>query len=61
VALLRESGGPWRPVDRAGFERSIASARAALGEDAFGAAWTVGQLMTLDQAIETALAETEPA
>ena len=37
--------------------RSVASARAALGEATFVAAWAEGQAMTLDQAIEYALTE----
>jgi hypothetical protein len=42
------------PAERA---RAIATARAALGEEAFAAAWADGQAMTLEQAITIALAE----
>ena len=41
------------PVDQ---EQAIAALRAQLGEAAFAACWAEGQAMTLDQAIEYALA-----
>ena len=37
------------------YERTVAAARAALGEAAFAAAWVEGQKMTLEQAITLAL------
>jgi non-specific serine/threonine protein kinase len=37
---------------------SLATCRAALGEEAFDAAWAVGQALTLEQAVEEALAFT---
>ncbi len=37
-------------------ERTLAGARTALGEDAFTAAWEAGRVMTLDEAVEYALA-----
>ena len=40
-------------------ERHIAAARAQLGEEAFNKAWSEGAAMTLDQAIEYALKESE--
>jgi hypothetical protein len=42
-------------IDRAEFDRNVATARAKLGEDAFAAAWQAGQAMTLDQAVAEAL------
>src|SRR5437879_12805546 len=41
-------------------DRRVASARARLGEAAFAAAWSEGRLMTLEQAVECALASAEP-
>jgi DNA-binding CsgD family transcriptional regulator/tetratricopeptide (TPR) repeat protein len=50
-------------VDPAEEERDIASLRAETGDEAFETNWASGQAMTLDQAIEYALApgEQEPA
>lgn len=38
-------------IDRAGYERSIATARTCLGEKDFAAAWEAGRAMTPEQAI----------
>ena len=43
------------PAARAIYERALAAARAQLGEEAFAAAWAVGQALTLEQAIAAAL------
>ena len=43
--------------ERAGHDQAIASARAALGEEAFAQAWAEGQGMTLEQAAAYALEE----
>jgi non-specific serine/threonine protein kinase len=40
---------------RADSERSIAAARASLGEEAFAAAWAEGQAMTLEEVVALAL------
>ncbi len=49
---LREvRGTPIPPVYRAGYERSVASARIQLGEKAFAAAWVEGRGMTAEQAV----------
>ena len=49
---LREARGtPIPPVYRAGYERSVASARIQLGEKAFAAAWVEGRGMTAEQAV----------
>jgi non-specific serine/threonine protein kinase len=46
------------PVVRAALEKAIASARMAMGEEAFAAAWATGREMTMEEAIEFALRET---
>src|SRR5436853_427788 len=46
---------------RADHDRAVAAARAALGEEAFAAAWAEGRAMTLEQAIAFALQETGAA
>jgi hypothetical protein len=43
-----------QPAERA---KAVAAARGVLGEEAFSAAWTAGQAMTLEQAITVALGE----
>ncbi len=58
AAALRDAiGAPLPPEDRADYERIVAAARAALGDDAFAAAWAAGRALSLDQAI----AEAAPA
>lgn len=47
---------PPLPVDRAGYERTVARVRATLEEDIFNTAWEEGRRMTLEQAVEYALA-----
>jgi non-specific serine/threonine protein kinase len=54
-------GAPLPPADRAGHDRSDAAVRLALGEDGFAAAWKEGQAMTLEAAIDYALAAPSPA
>src|SRR6266705_2964606 len=52
AAALRDSfGTPLPPVYRADYERSVAAARAHLGEKAFAAAWAEGCGMTWEQAL----------
>ena len=49
---LRDTiGTPIPPVERAGYERSVAAARAHLGEKAFTAAWAEGRTMSPEQAL----------
>jgi predicted ATPase/transcriptional regulator with XRE-family HTH domain len=50
-ALREAMGTPIPPVYRADYERSVAAARAHLGEKAFAAAWAEGRMMTLDQVL----------
>ena len=49
---LRDAmGTPIPPVDRAGYERAITTARDHLGEKAFATAWAEGRRMTPEQAL----------
>lgn len=48
------------PVTRAKREEAISTARTALGEDAFAAAWSGGAALDVDEAITEALAVLEP-
>jgi predicted ATPase/DNA-binding CsgD family transcriptional regulator len=50
-ALRDPMGTPLPPVYRAGYDQSVAAARAQLGEKAFAAAWAEGHAMTPDQAL----------
>lgn len=45
------------PLERDHHEFNVRAVQAALGEDAFSAAWTAGKAMTMDEAIELALQE----
>jgi hypothetical protein len=57
---LREAmGAPLPPSDRAEYDRDVAAARTALGEEAFAAAWQAGRAMSLDDAVAFALDETQ--
>jgi len=47
------------PIERTEHDQALATARAALGEEAFNKAWDEGQKMTLDEAIVFALEDTE--
>ena len=51
LALREAMGAPISPVERASYERSVAAARALLGEKAFAAAWAEGRNMTPEQAL----------
>jgi predicted ATPase/class 3 adenylate cyclase len=54
-ALRDGMGTPIPPAYRADYERSVASARSQLGEQAFAAAWEEGRAMTLEQVVNEAL------
>lgn len=56
AAALRENlRAPLMDVEREEHEPHVAAARAALGEDAFERCWSLGQRMTIDDAIAFAL------
>jgi hypothetical protein len=48
---------PIPPVERESYDRSVAAARAVLGEMAFSTAWRAGRDMDLEQIMELALRE----
>lgn len=48
-ALRARMGTPVRPVDQPAVERILATARAALGADAFAAVWSEAEMLTLEQ------------
>jgi predicted ATPase/class 3 adenylate cyclase/DNA-binding CsgD family transcriptional regulator len=50
-ALRDAMGVPLPPVEYAGYERSVAAARAQLGETAFTPAWVEGRTMSPEQAL----------
>jgi Tetratricopeptide repeat len=57
--LREEIGSPPPPNERPRYDRPVAAARVATGDDAaFDRAWQEGHALTLEQAIELALAET---
>ena len=56
--LREEMGGPLPPSARVRYDRHVAAARAAMGDDAaFHRAWQEGRMMTLEQAVEYAMAK----
>src|SRR6202008_3992727 len=56
VARLRAKIGIPIPFnEESDYERAVAAARVALGEDAFDKAWSEGSAMTLDEAVRYAL------
>jgi predicted ATPase/DNA-binding SARP family transcriptional activator len=58
-AFRQQMGYVLEPLHRPEIEADSAAMRAALGEEAFKAAWAEGRSMTLEQAIEDALHDTE--
>ncbi len=62
AAALREAiGAPLPPVERADYERSVASARVQLGGKALAVAWAEGRTMTPEQAFAARGPVTIPA
>jgi predicted ATPase/transcriptional regulator with XRE-family HTH domain len=60
AATFRDSiGAPMPPADRAAHEQFLA-AEAALGAGAFAAAWHAGQALSVEQAVQEALAASSP-
>jgi hypothetical protein len=59
VAALRHIRNmPLPPADRSTYDCTLDSARIALGDDAFAAAWAAGQMLPLEQVIVEAQAGT---
>jgi non-specific serine/threonine protein kinase len=56
-ALRGVLGAPLPPGDRARYDCCVAVTRAALGEEAFAAAWAAGRALSLNQAVDHALAD----
>ena len=56
-ALREGIGAPLPPDERPDYDRSLATLREALEGELFAAAWADGKAMTLEQAIERAMAE----
>jgi hypothetical protein len=50
-ALRAQMGAPVRPVDQADLKQALATARSALGEDAFATVWVEAQTRSLEQII----------
>jgi predicted ATPase/DNA-binding CsgD family transcriptional regulator len=55
-SIRRAIGTPVAPVGRAEDERTVARARSQLGDEASTAAWSAGQALAADQALDEALA-----
>jgi non-specific serine/threonine protein kinase len=53
--MREEIRAPLAPQDRARYDREVAAARRALGEDAFARAWEAGREMTPEEAVGLAL------
>jgi predicted ATPase/DNA-binding CsgD family transcriptional regulator len=61
VASLRDAYGMRQsPMGQAMLDKWLVPLRQALGEDAYQSAWDAGRAMSFDQAVELALAATEP-
>jgi non-specific serine/threonine protein kinase len=54
-ALRAKTAVPLPPSDREEYQRKIAAALAAIGQDAFNDAWSQGEVMAVDEAIAYAL------
>jgi hypothetical protein len=55
-ALRERLGASLSPRERGGYDVSVAALRVALGEREFAAAWAEGRAMSLEQAVDFALA-----
>jgi hypothetical protein len=61
AAALRETlGAPQPPQEQAEVEQAVAATRAALGEDAWAAAFAAGRALSLEQALAEALERVVP-
>ena len=59
AALREEMGAPLSQIRQTDHDRAVDAARAALGEEAFAAAWAVGHAMSLEEAIADAVGDDE--
>ena len=59
-ALREAVAAPIPPVDRAPLDRALATTRAALGEEAFAAAWAAGRAEPLDRVVADAIRAADP-
>jgi non-specific serine/threonine protein kinase len=57
TAVREALGAPQPPAERADVEQAVSAARAALSEQAWGAAFAVGQALSLEEATAEALGE----
>src|SRR6266566_5501122 len=57
AAMREQTQTPLPPAEREALEKTIATAKAAMKEPAFGEEWTVGARLTHDQAIDYALSD----
>ena len=57
--LTRSIGLLLFPAEQTAYEQNVAAAKEMLGAEAFEEAWPQGQGLTLDQAVESALAQAE--
>ena len=57
AALREELGTPLSPIVQADHDHALNAARAALGGEAFEAAWTEGSEMTFEEAIAYTLGD----
>ncbi|MDP8908361.1 MAG: tetratricopeptide repeat protein, partial [Chloroflexota bacterium] len=60
AVIWTETGAAREVVDACAYERQVATARSALGEVDFGAAWAAGSCLTPDAAVTEALTATTP-
>ncbi len=58
IGVKEVNGWHMDPNDNAEYAANVAAARAALGDERFNAVWAAGQAMTIEQAVDYALAET---
>jgi predicted ATPase/DNA-binding XRE family transcriptional regulator len=62
AAAMREgTGASIQPDERADYDRNLAAARSALGDEAFSAAWAHGQALSLEAVIELVSAQETPS
>lgn len=60
-ALRETMGAPLPRPECAEYDRTVTAIRAACGDKAFVAAWEAGRTMTIEQAVATALEESDEA